>query len=106
MGDVRSTMMTLPAVSDISLAEPDATFGFPDVRLGGIPSVTSCMMRKRVTDEGIRKLLTTGCIIDAYEAQRIGLVDFVGDTETELARLIYRNCQPETIQYMYRPDVE
>merc|ERR1712037_342340 len=94
------------AFSDISLATPDATFGFPDVRVGAIPAVTSCAMRKRVSDAGIRKLLLTGDVIDAYEAQRIGLVDFVGDIETELARLIHRNCQPEVTQYMYRPDVE
>merc|ERR1711966_606945 len=36
-GDVRSTMMTLAAVSSVPLAEPDATFGFSDLRLGGMP---------------------------------------------------------------------
>eukprot|EP00933_Yihiella_yeosuensis_P067116 TRINITY_DN71757_c0_g1_i1.p1 TRINITY_DN71757_c0_g1~~TRINITY_DN71757_c0_g1_i1.p1 ORF type:complete len:247 (-),score=52.18 TRINITY_DN71757_c0_g1_i1:62-802(-) len=105
-GDVRSQMMTLPALADVSLAEPDATFGFPDVRLGGLPAITSCCMRKRVSDDAIKKLITNGEPIDAREAQRIGLVDFVGDVETELARLIFRNCKPKVTEVMYRPDCE
>mmetsp|Transcript_79927 Transcript_79927/g.226080 ORF Transcript_79927/g.226080 Transcript_79927/m.226080 type:complete len:234 (+) Transcript_79927:62-763(+) len=105
-GECRSLMMTLPALADVSLATPDATFGFPEVRLGGIPAVAACAMRKRVDDGGIRRLITTGETIDAREAQRIGLVDFVGDVETELARLIFRNCQPQVTNVMYKPDCE
>merc|ERR1712157_383898 len=105
-GDVRSFMLTLPAMSDIPLATPDATFGLPEVRLGGTPAITACTMRKRVADDGIRKLCMTGESIDAREAQRIGLVDFVGDVETELARLIFRNCQPQITNVMYKPDCE
>mmetsp|Transcript_24478 Transcript_24478/g.70255 ORF Transcript_24478/g.70255 Transcript_24478/m.70255 type:complete len:233 (+) Transcript_24478:83-781(+) len=105
-GDCRSNMMCLPGMSDICLAEPDATFGFPDVRLGAIPAIAACALRKRVDDAGIRRLISTGEIVDAREAQRIGLVDFVGDVETELARLIFRNCQPQVTNVMYKPDVE
>mmetsp|Transcript_110710 Transcript_110710/g.313209 ORF Transcript_110710/g.313209 Transcript_110710/m.313209 type:complete len:229 (-) Transcript_110710:164-850(-) len=105
-GDIRSLMMTLPAISDICLAEPDATFGFPEVRLGGLPAIQSAALRKRLSDDSIRRLITTGDVIDAREAQRIGLVDFVGDVETELARLIFRNCQPQVTKIMYKPDCE
>jgi hypothetical protein len=103
---IRSMIVTLAAMSDISLATPDATFGLPEVRLGGTPAVTSVVLRKRLSDEAVRKMLTTGETIDAREAQRIGLVDFVGDVETELARLIFRNCQPQKTTVMYKPDVE
>merc|ERR1719201_2364073 len=81
VGDVRSLSMALPAMSTISLATPDATFGFPDVRVGGVPAVVSCTMRKRCADTAIRKMMLDGDPIDAREAQRIGLVDFVGDVE-------------------------
>merc|ERR1712032_1052066 len=104
--DVRSTFMAMPAMSTISLATPDATFGFPDVRVGGVPAVVSCTMRKRGADTAIRKMMLDGDPIDAREAQRIGLVDFVGDVEAELARLIYRNCQQKVVYHMYAPDVE
>mmetsp|Transcript_28709 Transcript_28709/g.66865 ORF Transcript_28709/g.66865 Transcript_28709/m.66865 type:complete len:233 (-) Transcript_28709:83-781(-) len=105
-GDTRSLMMCLPALSDICLATPDATFGFSDVRLGAIPAIAACAMRKRVDDAGIRRMITTGEVVDAREAQRLGLVDFVGDVETELARLIFRNCQQQVTNIMYKPDCE
>merc|ERR1712061_461369 len=57
-GDVRSIMMTLPALSDICLATPDATFGFPVVRLGGLPAIQSTALRKRLSDDSIRRLIT------------------------------------------------
>merc|ERR1712060_704892 len=105
-GDVRSMMGTLPCLADVSLATPDATFAMTEVRLGGTPAITAVTMRKRLGDEAVRKLITTGEVIDAQEAQRIGLVDFVGDVEVELARLIFRNCQPQKTTIMYKPDCE
>mmetsp|Transcript_82230 Transcript_82230/g.142895 ORF Transcript_82230/g.142895 Transcript_82230/m.142895 type:complete len:225 (-) Transcript_82230:116-790(-) len=105
-GDVRSIPVCLAALSTISLATPEATFGFPDARVGGMPAVPTTMMRKRCTDPSIRKMVMTTTPIDAYEAQRMGLVDFVGDVEAEVARLIYRNCQPKTVYYMWKKDVE
>merc|ERR1711976_97181 len=53
-GAVRSVMMNFPAMSDVSLATPDATFGMPEVRLGGTPAITSVTMRKRISDEAVR----------------------------------------------------
>merc|ERR1712048_669756 len=105
-GDVRSSMMAIPSLATITLATPESTFGLPDVKLGGLPAVMSCLMGKRVADDDIRHMLTTGEPINARTAQQIGLVDFVGDVEVELARLIYRHCQPKVEQWYYRPDVE
>jgi len=105
-GDVRSLPVAFAALSDVSLAEPDATFGFPEVRVGGMPACVTVAMRKRVSDDYIRKMITDGLPIDAREAQRVGLVDFVGDVETELSRIIFRNCKPKVTNVMYRPDCE
>ncbi|CAE7456291.1 unnamed protein product [Symbiodinium natans] len=85
-GDVRSLPVAFAALSDVSLAESDATFGFPEVRVGGMPACVTVAMRKRVSDDYIRKMITDGLPIDAREAQRVGLVDFVGDVETESPR--------------------
>ncbi|CAL1171417.1 unnamed protein product [Cladocopium goreaui] len=92
--------------SQVSLAEPDTTFGFPEVRVGGLPACVTVALRKRISDNDIRKLVTDGMPIDAREAQRIGLVDFVGDVETELSRIIFKNCKPKVTNVMYRPDCE
>ncbi|CAK9031578.1 5-diene-1-carboxyl-CoA hydratase) (Dienoyl-CoA hydratase) [Durusdinium trenchii] len=105
-GDVRSLPMAFAALSDVSLAEPDTTFGFPEVRVGGLPACVTVAMRKRISDDNIRRLITDGKAIDAREAQRIGLVDFVGDVETELSRIIFKNCKPKVTNVMYRPDCE
>jgi len=105
-GDVRSLPMAFTALSDVSLAEPYATFGFPEVRVGGLPACVTVALRKRISDNDIRKLVTDGMPIDAREAQRIGLVDFVGDVETELSRIIFKNCKPKVTNVMYRPDCE
>merc|ERR1719277_1096744 len=66
-GDTRSMMCTLAALSDVSLATPDTTFGLPEVRLGGLPAQTACALRKRMSDESISRLLTTGDPIDTPE---------------------------------------
>mmetsp|Transcript_6351 Transcript_6351/g.13872 ORF Transcript_6351/g.13872 Transcript_6351/m.13872 type:complete len:226 (-) Transcript_6351:121-798(-) len=105
-GNVRANQMLLPAFASVCLSDPDATFGLPEVRMGGAPAVQSVMLRRRLSEDNIRKLLMSTDPIDAYEAQRVGLVDFVGDVETELARLIQKNCQPKTMVQFYKPDLE
>merc|ERR1719420_2427350 len=105
-GRIRGLSMMLPAASTISLATPDATFGFPEAKIGGIPAMAGLMLKKRVDLVTQNRLCTMGDIVDAQEAQRIGLVDFVGDVETELARLLYQRGTPKEITIMYKPDVE
>jgi hypothetical protein len=107
-GPLRASMNFFPAISQLVLATKDATFGFPDVALDLVHSCTSLAMRKRVTDAVQKRLFLVGDTIDAQDAQRIGLADFVGTEETvenEVCRLIYRNCSPVTSIYMYKPDM-
>merc|ERR1719379_2179525 len=105
-GRTRGNMMMLPAMSSISLATPDATFGFPEVKIGGIPAITACAMQRRVNQKDMKRIMMLGDSFDASEAQRIGLVDFVGDVELELARLLHRQCAPTTAYHYHKPDLE
>lgn len=105
-GRIRSGQMMLPAMSTVSLATPNASFGFPEVHVGGIPAITAVALRKRVSDQAQRKMMLMGDPMDATEAQRLGLVDFVGDVEMELARLLYQRSTPKEIMMMWKPDVE
>mmetsp|Transcript_24672 Transcript_24672/g.56974 ORF Transcript_24672/g.56974 Transcript_24672/m.56974 type:complete len:225 (-) Transcript_24672:36-710(-) len=105
-GAVRGYQMMLPAFASVCLADPEATFGMPEVRLGAMPAVQTVLLRRRLTEDNIRRLMMSTDPIDAYEAQRVGLVDFVGDVEMELARLIQKNCQPKTMVQFYKPDLE
>jgi len=104
-GRTRGLSMMLPAMSTISLATPDATFGFPEVKVGGIPAMAAHMLKKRVDLVTQNRLCTLGDIVDAQEAQRIGLVDYVGDVDTELARLLYQRGASQEVTIMYKPDV-
>lgn len=107
-GPVRATMMTFPAISQVVLASKDATFGFPDFALDKVHPITSLALRKRLSDHVQKRLFLVGETLSANEAQRFGLVDFVGEEETvenEVCRLIYRNCSPTTNYYMYKPEM-
>lgn len=107
-GPVRSSMMFFPGIASLVLATKDATFGFPDFAQGKTCEFASVALRKRLTDVVQRRLFLVGDSLDAYEAQRLGLVDFVGDDETvenEICRLIYRNCSPKTQYFMHKPDM-
>ena len=67
------------ACSDIAVAQPDATFGFTEVRLGIIPAVISPFVFAKIGASATRRFFLTGERFDAQTAQRIGLVQEVAD---------------------------
>eukprot|EP00746_Dinoflagellata_sp_MGD_P104062 gnl/MRDRNA2_/MRDRNA2_43163_c0_seq1.p1 gnl/MRDRNA2_/MRDRNA2_43163_c0~~gnl/MRDRNA2_/MRDRNA2_43163_c0_seq1.p1 ORF type:complete len:269 (+),score=53.01 gnl/MRDRNA2_/MRDRNA2_43163_c0_seq1:95-808(+) len=105
-GKIRGVSMILPAVSTICLATPDCTFGFPEVKVGGMPGFSVKMLENRCNRTVTNRLTTFGDIIDAEEAQRTGLVDYVGDVETELARLLWQRGSEKEAVFMYKPDLD
>jgi methylglutaconyl-CoA hydratase len=68
----------LVACSDVALAQPDAVFGFTEVRLGIIPAVISPFVLARI-GAAARRYFVTGERFDAEAALRIGLVSEVVD---------------------------
>ena len=60
--------------SDITLAVPEAKFGYTEVRIGFIPALVSVLLRRQIGEKHARELLLTGAIIDAAEAFRLGMV--------------------------------
>jgi methylglutaconyl-CoA hydratase len=69
----------LVACSDIVVAQPDATFGFTEVRLGIVPAVISPFVFAKIGTGAARRFFLTGERFDAATAQRIGLVQDVAD---------------------------
>src|ERR1700740_3331792 len=57
--------------SDITLAVPEAKFGYTEVRIGFIPALVSVLVRRQIGEKRARELLLTGQIIDAAEALRL-----------------------------------
>src|SRR2546429_2666096 len=63
---------------DLRVASADAQFGLPEVRFGIIPDVGGCTRLPAVVGLGrAKELIMTARMIDAAEAERIGLVNRV-----------------------------
>jgi enoyl-CoA hydratase len=83
---------------DMRVAGEGSKFGQPEVALGIIPAAGGTQRLPRLVGLGrAKELVLTGCIIDAAEAHRIGLVnrivpdDEVLDAAKSLAREILKN---------------
>src|ERR1700723_2291972 len=64
----------LATFTDITVAAPEAKFGYTEVRIGFIPALVSVLLRRQIGEKRSRDLLLTGRTFDAAEAYRIGLV--------------------------------
>ena len=67
----------LATACDIVLAHEDAEFGYPEVRVGFVPAMVMTMLRRTVGEKHAADLVLTGRVINAEEAERIGLVSRV-----------------------------
>ena len=72
--------------SDITLAVPEAKFGYTEVRIGFIPALVSVLVRRQMGEKRARELLLTGAIIDAAEAFRLGMVTEIVPADNLLQR--------------------
>ena len=91
----------LALACDIRLAAESAKFGFPEVKVGAFASGSGTQRLPRLVGRGrALDLLLTGRTVDAQEALRIGLVEFVFPDEVLLeeslayARQIAENSFP------------
>ena len=81
----------LATACDVLLARDDAQFGYPEVRIGFIPAMVMNMLRRSVGEKHAFDLVASGRIINATEAERIGLVSRVlpaAHFESEVERYV------------------
>ncbi len=76
----------LATLADFTLAAPEATFGYTEVRIGFMPAIVSVFLLRQVGEKHARDLLLTGRIIGADEAYRLGLVNEIVPSEKLLDR--------------------
>jgi methylglutaconyl-CoA hydratase len=69
----------LVSCADVVIAQPDAVFGFTEVRLGIIPAVISPFVLPKI-GSAARRYFLTGERFDAEVALRIGLVHEISDS--------------------------
>jgi methylglutaconyl-CoA hydratase len=90
----------LAACADITVAWPDAVFGFTEVRLGIIPAVISPFVLPKV-GAAARRYFLTGERFGPDVALRIGLVQEVSvDAGTSAEEIVdsLRECGPEAVR--------
>lgn len=69
---------------DISVGSPGARFGFPEAGIGLVPGQILPFVIARVGVQVARRLMLTGERIDGVEAHRIGLLDYLAQTDEAL----------------------
>jgi len=62
---------------DMAIASDRARFGQPEIKLGVYPPVAAVLLPHVIGDKRARELILTGELIDAAEAARLGLVNYV-----------------------------
>lgn len=94
----------LAAFCDFILASEKATFGQPEIKVGVFPPVAGVMFPRIVGLRKTMELLLLGEIIDAKEAERIGLVNKVVSDEklNEETRILIQNiCEKSGVVLGY-----
>ncbi len=89
-GAVRGGGMLFPGIADVCLATREATFGFPEIRRGALPSIVSVSCARRLTQVEARRYMLSGDSFDTQQALKNGFVDFVGDTLADVEREVQR----------------
>lgn len=84
-GKVTGGGVGLVAACDLVLAAPTAAFVLPEVLVGMIPALVTPFLLRRLQPSHVRALTLSARSIDAREAQRLGLVDEVGEEGLERA---------------------
>lgn len=79
---------------DVIVAHAGAQFGYPEIARGFVPAMVMTMLRRAVPEKVAFDLVSTGRVLDAPEAHRLGLVarvfpakSFTRDVAAFLARL-------------------
>ncbi|MDQ3806091.1 MAG: enoyl-CoA hydratase-related protein [Acidobacteriota bacterium] len=77
----------LVAGCDLVISGPRARYGQPEIKLGVFPPVAAVLLPRVVGERRARELLLTGELFDAPEALRVGLVNYVVESDQLEAKL-------------------
>jgi cyclohexa-1,5-dienecarbonyl-CoA hydratase len=97
----------LVAACDIAIASERARFGQPEIKLGVFPPVAAVLLPLVIGDKRARELILTGELIEATDAARLGLVNYVlpGDElERKTSELLtgFRTLSGATLEHAKR----
>lgn len=72
----------LATACDLILAADSATVAYTEVRIGFVPAIVMAILRRNVSEKRAFDLITGGGMLNAAEAERIGLVNRVFPEES------------------------
>lgn len=94
-GEASGAGAGLVAACDMAIARSGARFGFPSVKMGGVPAVIAPYVAAAIGPRRAAALFMTGRIFDAGHALTIGLIDEATDdlagAAERLAREVFEN---------------
>jgi len=67
----------LATICDFSFSVPQALFGYTEVRIGFVPALVSLFLVRKIGESQAKKLLLSGELISAEQAQKIGMIQEV-----------------------------
>ena len=82
----------LVCAADLAIASSAAKFGFPETSIGLVPAQILPFVAARIGPQNARRLMLTGERIDAAEAHRIGLVDYLVEDPSEWEARVEAVC--------------
>jgi len=85
-GSVRGGGMSIAITCDMVVAADDATFGYPEMEIGLLPSIHYHHLPRIVGRHRAFDLLFTGRVFDAQEAKDLGLVGRLAPASAVLAQ--------------------
>lgn len=94
----------LATVCDFVYAVPQAKIGYTEVRIGFVPAIVSTYLIDKIGLTKAKELLLTGHLIDARQAQQIGLINKVVEPEKmdseieKLTDMLLNNVSGQSIQ--------
>lgn len=74
----------LACAVDVAIGSPSARFGFPEAGIGLVPGQILPFVSARLGAQRARRLMLTGERIDGAEAHRIGLLDYLAESDETL----------------------
>ncbi len=89
----------LATVCDLVITQPEAKFGYTEVRIGFVPAIVMVFLLRRLGEGHARDLLLSGQLLQADGAMKIGLVNKVvaadqleTEVEAQASKLISGNA--------------
>lgn len=82
----------LATICDFSFAVPEAKFGYTEVKIGFVPAIVNVFLLRKIGEGKTKQLLLDGDLIEAKEAQSMGLINWVVGAE-ELEEKVFTFAQ-------------